>query len=193
VAATGLDPVARRELSVRYDARRLRRRYAFLLGIFALAVLFVGGQVASRAGTVANVALSGFFAVLLIPAIVSLAVLTVRWVLPGRSLVDLDPQGVRLPSIGCDPPWSSLAEIRLFPLRYVRRDGQQAMVVAFVPRDPAAALEAIHVGRRRRRRLERSLRVYGTPLSVSDAMISRSGAEIAAVASAHAGAPVRRY
>jgi len=67
----------------------LRRRYAFPLGIFALAVLFVGGQVASGAGTVANVALSGFFAVLLIPVIVSLAVLMVRWVLPGRN-ADMD-------------------------------------------------------------------------------------------------------
>jgi hypothetical protein len=35
--------------------------------------------------------------------------------------------------------------------------------------------------------------VYGTPLSVSDALVTHSGEQLAAAASAHSGLPIRRY
>jgi hypothetical protein len=186
-------PTAVRDLVVRYDVRRLRRRYLRMLGVSCIPAVFTFGEFASGAGPVATGIVAGIYAVVVLPSIVSVAVHLVRWVLPGRPLVELDARGVRLPSIGSDLPWSSLAEVRLYPMRYVRRDGQQAVAVAFVPHDPAAVLSGLSVSSRRRRRLEKSLRVYGTPLSLSDHLVSHSGAEIAAVASAYTGLPVRRY
>jgi hypothetical protein len=186
-------PAADRDLSVRYDARRLRRRYAWtLVSVLAMA-LIVAGAALTGADPVTTGIVGGAFAIALLPVIAALAVLLVRWVLPGRPVVGIDEAGLHVPLIGCDLPWSSIAEIRLYPMRFLRRDGRPSVVVAFVPRDPAALAGALPVSARRRRRLEKSARVYGTPLSVSDALITHSGEQLAAAASAHSGLPIRRY
>lgn len=67
------------------------------------------------------------------------------------------------------------------------------MVVAFVPQHPSAILGAVTGGGRRRKRMERSLRVYGTRMSVSDIVTDHSGEQIAAAATTFAAVPVRRY
>lgn len=181
------------DLTVCYDRRRLWRRHArALVSVLALA-LIVAEAVLSGAGPVATALASAAFAVVGVPVIVALAVLWVRWVLPGRPVMGLDGAGLRIPFLGCDLPWSSVAEIRLYPMRFARRDGRRAAVVAFVPRDPAALLGALPARAARRRRLEKSLRVYGTPLSLADAVATHSGEQLAAAASAHTGLPIRRY
>lgn len=181
------------DLTVRYDVRRLRRRHArALVSVLGLAFI-VATTVLSGAGPVATALASAVFAVVGVPAIAALAVLWVRWALPGRPVMGLDAAGLHIPFLGCDLPWSSIAEIRLYPMRFARRDGRPAVVVAFVPRDPAALAGALPVSGRRRRRLEKSLRVFGTPLSVADAVATHSGEHLAAAASARTGLPVRRY
>ncbi len=97
-----------------------------------------------------------------------------------------------MPGIAFDLPWTSLAEVRLIPVRYARRGNQGAMVVAFIPQAPSAVLDAIPGGSRRRKRLERSLRAYGTPLTVSDYIIDHTGEQIAAAVTSLATVPVRR-
>jgi hypothetical protein len=185
--------VAGRDVSVRYDRRRVARQYAWVLVIVGLMLVILVGQGLSTGITPAFGALCGFFGVFVVLIVPRMVVLLVRWVLPGRPIVELDSDGVHMPSIACGLPWASLAEVRLIPMRYARRGDQGATVVAFVPRDPAAVLAAVAGGSRRRKRLERSLRVYGTPMSVSDNVIDHSGEQIAAAASAFAGVPVRRY
>jgi hypothetical protein len=183
-----------RELSVRYDRRRVLRHSAWLLGILCCMAIVLAGQALSTGITVAFGALGGFLVIFGLLIVVPHAVLLVRWVLPGRPIVELDADGVHMPSIACHVPWDSLAEVRLVPVRYAKRGAQGAVVVAFVPQDPAALLAAITgVSRPRKRRLERSLRVYGTPMSVSDNMIDHPAEEIATAAAAFAATPVRRY
>jgi hypothetical protein len=151
------------------------------------------GQGLSAGADPAFGALCGFFAVFGLLIGVPQVVLLARWVLPGRPVVELDAVGVHLPSIACDLPWDSLAEVRLVPVRYGRRGDRGAMVIAFVPQDPAAVLGAVTAGRRRRKRMERSLRVYGTPLSIGDSLLDHSGEQAAATAAGFAAVPVRRY
>jgi hypothetical protein len=184
---------AGREVSVRYDRRRVARQCAWMLAILGLVLVIGVGQALSTGITPAFGVLCGFFVIFVLLIVPRMVVLLVRWVLPGRPVIELDSDGVHMPSIGCDLPWSSLAEVRLVPLRYVRRGDQGGLVVAFVPQDPAAVLGAATVGSRRRKRLERSLRVYGTPMSVADNVIDHSSEQIAAAASGFAGVPVRRY
>jgi hypothetical protein len=183
---------AGRELSVRYDKRRVLRQCSWVLSIAGCLVVILVGQGLSTGITPAFGAVAGLFAVFGLLLVVPSVVLLARWVLPGRPIVELDADGVHMPSIACDLPWDQLAEVRLLPLRYARRGGQGAMVIAFVPRDPPAVLAAI-TGGRRRKRLARSLRVYGTPMSVSDGLIDHSAEQVAAAAAAFAALPVRRY
>jgi hypothetical protein len=179
------------ELSVRYDKRRVLRQCAWVLAIAGCMVVILVGQGLSTGVTPEFGALCGFFAVFGLLLVVPQVVLLARWVLPGRPVVKLDAGGVHMPSIACDLPWDLLAEVRLVPVRYARRGGQGATVIAFVPRDPAV-LAAI-AGSRGRKRLARSLRVYGTPMSVSDGLIDHSAEQVAAAAAAFAARPVRRY
>lgn len=191
--AAGLGSVAGRDVSVRYDRRRVARQCVWVLVIVCCMVVVLAGQGLSAGLTPAFGALSGSFAVCALLVVPRMVLLLVRWVLPGRPVVELDAEGVHMPSIGCDLPWALLAEVRLVPMRYARRGGQGAMVVAFVPQDPSAVLGTIPGGSRRHKRLERSLRVYGTPLSVCDNVIDHSGEQIAAAATTFAAVPVRRY
>jgi hypothetical protein len=191
--AAGLAPTAGPDLSVHYERARVLRQGAWVLGIVGcIAVILVGQGLSAGVGPAFGV-LCGFFAVFGLLLVVPQVVLLTRWVLPGRPVVELDAGGVHLSSIGCDLPWDLLAEVRLVPVRYGRRGDRGAMVIAFVPQDPAAVLGALTVGRRRRKRMERSLRVYGTPLSIADALLDHSGEQVAATAAGFAAVPVRRY
>lgn len=192
--AAGPVPATGRDLSVRYDRRRVLRRSAWLLGLLCCTAVVLVGQGLSAGITVTFGALCAFLVVFGLLVVAPHAVLLVRWVLPGRPIVELDADGVHMPSIACHVPWDSLAEVRLVPVRYAKRGAQGAMVIAFVPRDPPALLAAITgVSRPRKRRLEGSLRVYGTPMSISDNAIDHPAEEIAAAAAAFAAVPVRRY
>jgi hypothetical protein len=192
-AATGLATAPGRDLSVRYDRRRFLRQWARMLAVVVGIAAVLTGQGVSAGITPVFGALCGIFAVFALLIIVPLGAELVRWVLPGRPVVVLDGDGVHMPSIACDLPWDSLGEVRLVPVRYARRGAQQAMVIAFVPRDPPAVLDAITgVGRARKRRLGRSLRVYGTPMTVSDGTLDHPGEQVAAAAAGFAAVPVRR-
>jgi hypothetical protein len=103
------------------------------------------------------------------------------------------PAAAELPLISCDLPWSAVVEVRLFPMRYARRGDQASTVAAIVPADPGAVLAGVRAGWPRRRVLARSMRIFGMPLSLADRTVDCSAAQIAAVASAFAGVPVRRY
>ena len=164
-----------------------------MLGIVGCMAVILVGQGLSAGVDAGFAALCGFFAVFGLLIGVPQVVLLARWVLPGRPVVELDAGGVHLPSIACDLPWDSLTEVRLVPVRYGRRGDRGAVVVAFVPQDPASVLGAVTVGRRRRKRMERSLRVYGTPLTMSDGLLDHSGEQVAAAAAGFAAVPVRRY
>jgi hypothetical protein len=192
--ATASAPPTGRELSVRYDRRRVLRQSAWLLGVVCCMAVVLVGQGLSAGITVTFDALCAFLVFFALLIVVPQAVLLVRWVLPARPIVELDADGVHMPSIACHVPWDSLAEVRLVPMRYAKRGTQGAVVVAFVPQDPPALLAGITgVSRSRKRRLERSLRVYGTPMSVSDNAIDHPAEQIAAAAGAFAVVPVRRY
>jgi hypothetical protein len=187
-------PAAERDMRVRYDRRRVARQCVWVLLVACCMLVVLAGEWLSGPGMTPTVgALCGLFAIFGLLIIVPQVVLLARWVLPGRPIVELDAEGVHMPSIAYDLPWSSLAEVRLIPMRYARRGSQGAMVVAFVPQDPPAVLGAIAGGRRRRKRLERSLGVYGTPLSVCDNVIDHSGEQIAAAATTFATVPIRRH
>ena len=188
----GWTPAAGQQLSVRYDRRRvlLLSSLACVMACFMLVTVI--RQWLSGSGVTPYGALCGFFAVPGLFSAVFCARLLVRWVLPGHLVVELDAAGVHLPGIAFDLPWTSLAEVRLIPVRYARRGNQGAVVVAFIPQAPSAVLDAIPAGSRRRKRLERSLRVYGTPLTVSDYIIDHTGEQIAAAAASLATVPVRR-
>jgi hypothetical protein len=187
-------PAAGRELSVRYDRRRVLRQSAWLLGLLCCMAIVLVDQGLSAGITVTFDALCAFLVVFGLLVVAPHVVLVVRWVLPGRPIVELDADGVHMASIACHVPWDSLAEVRLVPVRYAKRGAQGAVVVAFVPQDPPALVAAITgVSRPRKRRLERSLRVYGTPMSISDNVIDHPAEQIAAAAAAFAAVPVRRY
>jgi hypothetical protein len=185
-------PTAGQDMRVRYDKRRVARQSGWVLVIVCSMLILLTGQ-GMTGMTPAFGVLCGLFAVFGLLIVVPQVMLLARWVLPGRPVVELDADGVHLPSISCALPWTSLAEVRLFPMRYARRHGHPAMVVAFVPQDPSAVLDAIPGGSWRRKRLERSLRVYGTPLSICDTVIDHSADQIAAAATSYATVPVRRY
>ena len=187
-------PATGRELSVRYDRRRVLRQSAWLLGLLGCMAIVLVDQGLSAGITVTFDALCAFLVVFGLLVVAPHVVLLVRWVLPGRPIVELDADGVHMASIACHVPWDALAEVRLVPVRYAKRGAQGAVVVAFVPQDPPALVAAITgVSRPRRRRLERSLRVYGTPMSISDNVIDHPAEQIAAAAAAFAAVPVRRY
>jgi len=187
-------PATGRELSVRYDRRRVLRQSAWLLGLLGCMAIVLVDQGLSAGITVTFDALCAFLVVFGLLVVAPHVVLLVRWVLPGRPIVELDADGVHMASIACHVPWDALAEVRLVPVRYAKRGAQGAVVVAFVPQDPPALVAAITgVSRPRRRRLERSLRVYGTPMSISDNAIDHPAEQIAAAAAAFAAVPVRRY
>jgi len=187
-------PATGRELSVRYDRRRVLRQSAWLLGLLGCMAIVLVDQGLSAGITVTFDALCAFLVVFGLLVVAPHVVLLVRWVLPGRPIVELGADGVHMASIACHVPWDALAEVRLVPVRYAKRGAQGAVVVAFVPQDPPALVAAITgVSRPRKRRLERSLRVYGTPMSISDNAIDHPAEQIAAAAAAFAAVPVRRY
>jgi len=192
-STTGATPATGQELNVRYDRRRVMRRSArLLLIVFFTSAAIAGEGLSDSFAAPIFFVVCGFLVGLMALMIVPQVMMLVRWVLPGRPLLVLDSGGVHLPSISCDLPWDLLTEVRLTPMRYGRRGDQEALVVAFVPQDPSAVLAAIPGGGRRRDRLERSVRVYGTPLSVRDKVIDHSGEQIAAAATSFAAVPVRR-
>jgi hypothetical protein len=132
-------------------------------------------------------------AILIVPLVLQIRLL-VRAVGKRRPLVSLDAGGVQLPDLGGSLPWAELAEVRLFRWRGAyQRSGQPSVIVAFVPRDPAAVLSSLRPAGLRRWRLERALRKRGTPLTVLDQLADRSGPEIAAAVRAFALVPVHWY
>jgi hypothetical protein len=184
--------VLERDLSVRYDKRWFARQWVWALAFEGVMVawLAIGGLSASDVTSWIPAMAGAVFLLLLVPRLV---VLQVRWVSPGRPVLVLDADGVHLPSIACDLPWDLLAEVRLIPMRNVRRQGKGAMMVAFVPQNPSAVLNALPASGGLRTRMERSLRMHGTPLTVCDNTMDHEGEEIAAAAAAFTGVPVRRY
>jgi hypothetical protein len=197
-AVAGFEPSASASLAVRYEPRRVMRAVVRLLVpmclVVALAVVWwtSGGL----AGLSHDVALLAFCtAVIAFPVLVlafACAVL-VRAALTRRLLLALDADGLHLPDIACTLPWAELAEVRLISTRYGRRNGKPAVILAFVPRDPAGVLSSIRSTGRRRQRLEKSLQVHGTPLAIVDHLADHAAAEIATAVGAFTPVAVRRY
>lgn len=163
------------------------------LGMCAIAA-YGWWQVAGRGHVnVALLALAGVLTAGGLLSIVPLTVVLVRSVVAPRPVVAMDSGGLQLPDFAGSLPWAELAEVRLISGRGFPRSGQPYTIVAFVPRDPASVLSSLRPTGRRRRKLEKLLQLYGTPLVVADLLADHSGAEIAAAAAAFTVAPVRRF
>jgi len=113
-----------------------------------------------------------------------------RWALPGRPIVTLDAAGLHLHAVSYCLPWAELAEVRLFPIRYSRR---RNVLVAFVPAQPEAVVDAMRLSRVRRRRALRALRIHGTPLTIDVLLLDHTEDQITAAVGGFAAIPVRRY
>ena len=196
-AVTGREPFAGAGVAVRYEPRRVMRAVAPLLVLtcFAGAVDWAAFGALTGVGHVnaAVLALLTAFTAFLILALAPLVTLLVRSVAKPRPFVTMDPGGLHLPLVACTLPWAELAEVRLISMRYARRSGQRAVILAFVPRDPAGVLSSLRATGRLRRRMEKSLQVHGTPLAIADSLADHSGAEIAAAVGRFTAVAVRRY
>lgn len=184
-------------LAVRYAPRRVALRLAQLLGVLSLLEvagwLVLPGLRLPEPAEVAVMTLFGLITVLAVRAVAAHVTVMARWVARGRAFLTVDAGGVHVPVLSYSLPWPDVAEVRLFPARYARRDGKPVTIIAFVPRDPAGLLAALTAGPLRRRRLARSLRIFGTSLSITDQLADQSADQILAAVTALAPVPVRRY
>jgi hypothetical protein len=179
---------AGRELAVRYRWGRILRQLGPLFGIGCLFLVY--GLLIPNPVTASLLVLVP--SSLLIAVTVLAAIRVLRWGLR-RPILRLDADGVHIPRYRYTLPWPELAEVRLIPLRAFRRGGgQPTMIVAFVPADPQAALRALRANGGGRR-LEKSCRLYGTPLTLADRLTDQPADQITAAASAFAPVPVSRY
>jgi hypothetical protein len=128
--------------------------------------------------------------------------LLVRWVLPHRPVIIFDSEGAEFPVVSCTLPWPELMEIRLFPVRQVQRrsrggsgrtGSRDKTMMAFVPAHPADLLAGLQLNRIRRLSCGRGLRLFGSPITIADLMLSHAAEEIAGFAGRFAPVPVRRY
>jgi hypothetical protein len=195
-----LPPAMREPLAgfaARYEPRRVRRDIARMF--VGLPSLIPGGLImhGSTGSDQLDMTFRVTYAALIAIGIVLLALRLrplVRVMVKPRPLVTLDAGGVHLPDLGCSLPWAELAEVRLFRRRGgYQRSSQPAVLVAFVPRDPASVLRSLRPTGLRHWRLQRALRLRGTPLTVEDRLADRSGPEIAAAVRAFAPVPVHWY
>jgi hypothetical protein len=181
--------LVRRELIVRYDRGRVLRILGILFGI-ACAEQAVALWLSSSA---AAMVLFESFSVLMFVVAVMLAVRVLRWGLPGRPVLELNSGGLHLPRYGYTLPWTELAEVRLIPLRSLRRGrGRPTVITAFMPADPGAALGDL-LAKGAGRRLEKVSRLYGTPLAFGDQLTDQTADQVVAAVSTFTAVPVRRY
>jgi hypothetical protein len=175
------------DVVVRYDRGRVLRQLGLALGLAC-----VEQAVALWLAVPAALVLFESLTVVMIVLAVMLAVRVLRWGPPGRPVLQLDASGLHLPRYRYTLPWAQLAEIRLIPLHIRRRHGQPTVIVSFLPADPGAALRDLR-SKGAGRRLEKTSRLYGTPLSFADQLMDQTAEQIAAAATRFAAVPVRRY
>ena len=179
---------AGRELAVRYNRGRVLRQLGPLFGMGC--VFLVYGLLVTNAAAGARFLLVVFSSLLIALALLA-AIRVLRWGLR-RPILRLDAGGVHMPRYRYTLPWPEMAEVRLIPLRAFRRGRQPATIIAFVPADPQAAVRALRANGAGRR-LEKSCRLYGTPLTLVDRMMDQPADRITAAATAWAPVPVRQY
>ncbi|MCL2582455.1 MAG: hypothetical protein FWE35_08380 [Streptosporangiales bacterium] len=181
-------------LAVRYVPRKFARALALMVSLACAAGGFTGSQIAGEHGLVRSidVALMVFLAVVFLSMIGTQAWALARWAVPRKPIVDLDARGAHFNVVPVTVPWSAVREIGLFPLRAGLGNGTVG-IVGFVCDDPDAALAGARLNWLRRRMMNRSARVFGTPFTLTGAMIDHTTEEVAAVASRFAGIPVRRH
>ncbi len=200
-------PAAPVSTVISYAPRRLWPAVARLTATICAVGLLAGLTALGLRGLlrVALLSVFGILAVVLLLAAALIAWVLLRWALPGRPIVTLDDAGVHLNAISYCLPWAELAEVRIFPIRYSHRSGQgrtagdgadnRNAMIAFVPAQPAVTLHSVRLSRRRLRAGSKSLRIYGTSLSISDRALDHTSEEIMAVVGSFAPGPVpvRRY
>jgi len=182
-------PTATGDLDVAYNRGRVLR---VLAQLFATACLcqalawLLDGSAFVRAFFI-------FLSVSMFALVIMFAVRVLAWGSPGRPVLRLDDEGLHLPRFGYTLPWTELTEIRLIPLRAARRRrGQTTAIVAFIPADPQAALRELQ-SKGAGRRMEKSYRLHGTPLTFADQLMNQTADHIATTATAFTAAPIRRY
>lgn len=193
--AAGGTPVAEQGVRVKFDRRWTLWYGARVLSILCyMAFLIAAARWRASPGMRHDVGvLYGSFTALALLMVVPYLLLLGRWVLPGRPVVELDTAGVHMPRIPLDLSWTSLAEVRLVPVRHSRLGGAKSVMVAFMPKTPSDALASAPRSRIKRKILERSQQAFGTSLTIADRRVDHSGDQIAAVAAAFASVPVRRF
>ncbi len=177
------------DLAVGFDRVRILRQQGLIFGLGAILEALAwapGTGGAERAYLV-------FLGAMMIVPVALGAVRIARWGSRKRPVMRLDDRGLHMPRYRYTLPWAELAEVRLVPLRAIRRrGGQPIMIVAFVPADAEAAVRELRANGGGRR-FEQSWRLHGTPLTIADRLMTQTAEQIAATASAFAALPVRRY
>ncbi len=191
----GGEPPPPDQVMIRYD----RRKYLSATGQATVLCAFTIGVTAGLASFAIPGAIRAAAMAVLVPLDLLVALLLAlnlfaltRWVLRRRAITVLDGAGVSFPTVSYTVPWGELAEIDLHPMRGL--DGRPARnwLIAFVPADPGAALASFRP-RPRRMLGSRSLRAYGTPLTINDRLLEQTADEIIDAAARFTQISVRRF
>lgn len=180
-------------LAIRYATRRVVARLAGSAAAVAAAVGYLLFRAVSDSGPM----IVFYIILLLVPTSLLLlmvagqASLLLRWVLPGRPVVELDDRGAHFNVIAVTVPWPTVSEIRLFTLRSAAFS-RPATVVGIVCAEPDIVAGPARLSRMRQRVMKRSARVYGTPFTFSDALTDQAAERVAETASQFAGVRVIR-
>jgi hypothetical protein len=153
------------------------------------------GLVAAIPAGVAALALTTGQAFLYVPAIAAagftaifLIVCVLRWARLNRPVLVLNPDGVSFPQIDVTGSWVEIAEVRLLPMPAGtgRRGSHRVIVFVAVDAERIIASAPPRVATRMRR----TIRYFGSPLTVVDKGLTHSADDIARAVQALAGLPV---
>jgi len=169
---------------VRYSTAALIRVYGLLGGLLVgcpLVMVLLSGVTAFSIGYVVAMAI----------ALVWILYATLRWTRPWLPVLVLDGDGLLLPAQECRTPWSQIIELRITPVRGGTARNPRHRIASFMVADPQAALAGRRGPHLRRGRI--AIKAYGTPLSITDRLLTCTAEDIVSAAAAFTTAPVRRF
>ncbi|WP_159080283.1 hypothetical protein [Nocardia suismassiliense] len=147
--------------------------------LFLVAVLLLIGVMWT------NPLLIGTGVVVCVPVLAYIVYL-LTWALPKHPATVLDANGVHTPRMGLSVDWASFSEIRVVPVRASSRDTRQ--VISFMLHDDQVYLRQLPSWQAFIAKLNK--KTYLSPLVITEPMVDKPVAEIAATAAALSGLPV---